>query len=180
MVKILNYSEKIIKGRNEKDFQFKSHPHSPLTPEDKKKFKKLNYFPVNEELNIKNITINEFENKKHLEIQTNTGQIQHYIDFGKVEFSVKDEKVALHVYKTDKDPNYYFIPFWDMTVKTKETYGAGRYSELIVNNDGTFDLDLNLAYNPYCAYSERFSCPLTPPDNRLLVRIEAGEKNYEI
>jgi len=67
------------------------------------------------------------------------------------------------------------VPFLDATSGT-ETYGAGRYLDLEPEPDGTYVLDFNLAYHPYCAYSVEYSCPLTPGENRLPVRIEAGER----
>jgi hypothetical protein len=57
-----------------------------------------------------------------------------------------------------------------------ETYGAGRYLDLEAESDGTYVIDFNLAYHPYCVYADDFSCPLTPAENRLPIRIEAGER----
>jgi len=61
----------------------------------------------------------------------------------------------------------------------EETYGAGRYLEPETLPNGKFLVDFNLAYNPYCAYNELFSCPLTPWENRLQVPIRAGEKIFK-
>ena len=164
----MDYTEKVQRQRDKKDFQFKNHHHSPLLPQQKLVFKKLNYFPINENLRF-SVKINEFENKKHLEMQTNTGDIQHYIDFGTVSFSVDGESTQLHVYKTDRDPNYFFVPFKDKS-SPKESYGAGRYLELEPDHHEPekYILDFNFAYNP-----------LTPPPNWLQVRIEAGEKKFK-
>ena len=68
-----------------------------------------------------------------------------------------------------------FVPFLDATSGT-ETYGAGRYLDLEPEDDGTWTLDFNLAYHPSCVYDPRFSCPLTPAENRLAIRVEAGER----
>lgn len=68
-----------------------------------------------------------------------------------------------------------FVPFLDATSGT-ETYGAGRYLDLEPEEDGTYTLDFNLAYHPSCVYDIRYSCPLTPAENRLPIRIEAGER----
>lgn len=68
-----------------------------------------------------------------------------------------------------------FVPFLDGTTGT-ETYGAGRYLDIEPEEDGTYTIDFNLAYHPSCVYDMRFSCPLTPAENRLPVRIEAGER----
>jgi uncharacterized protein (DUF1684 family) len=68
-----------------------------------------------------------------------------------------------------------FVPFLDQTSGT-ETSGAGRYLDLEPELDGTYSLDFNLAFHPSCVYDPKFSCPLTPAENRLPVRIEAGER----
>lgn len=173
----LEYEDRIKRHRDEKDFFFKGHPQSPLTPEQKKNFKKLDYFPADKSFRYE-VELQEYKDKQHVEMQTSTGQIQNYIDFGFLEFDVKGTVVALHVYVNQNNPSYYFVPFWDLTVQTKETYGAGRYIELEPAGNNKFTLDFNTAYNPYCAYNERWTCPLVPPANRLKVRIEAGEKIF--
>ena len=174
----LEYEEMIKRQREEKDFFFKGHPQSPLTHEQKHDFKKLDYFTVDKKYRYE-VEINEFKDKQHVEMQTSTGEIQDYIDFGTISFDVNGTNVSLHIYINSRNPNYYFVPFWDLTVQTKETYGAGRYIELEPMGTGKkFLLDFNTAYNPYCAYNERWTCPLVPPANRLNVRIEAGEKNF--
>ena len=77
------------------------------------------------------------------------------------------------------DAHYFtFIPFVDAQAG-KETYGAGRYLDPEVLPDGRLVLDFNLAYNPYCAYNERYSCPIPPAENRLEAVIQAGEKSYK-
>jgi uncharacterized protein (DUF1684 family) len=68
-----------------------------------------------------------------------------------------------------------FLPFVD-NLAGQETYPAGRYLEPEPLPDGRFLVDFNMAYNPYCAYNEMWSCPLTPFENRLKVPIRAGEK----
>ncbi|MBI3751459.1 MAG: DUF1684 domain-containing protein [Chloroflexi bacterium] len=63
----------------------------------------------------------------------------------------------------------------DATTGT-ESYGAGRYLDLEPEADGSYALDFNLAYHPLCVYDPKYSCPLTPAENRLPIRIEAGER----
>jgi len=73
----------------------------------------------------------------------------------------------------------FFIIFADET-SGKETYGAGRFLYIDgPGEDGTTIIDFNKAYNPPCAFSEFATCPLPPSQNRLAVRITAGEKKYE-
>jgi uncharacterized protein (DUF1684 family) len=70
-----------------------------------------------------------------------------------------------------------FLPFRDAT-SGRETYGGGRYLDIQPNDDGTVTLDFNLAYSPFCAYSDGYSCALPPTENWMSVRIEAGEKTW--
>lgn len=160
--------------RKLKDDFFSTDPHSPLTHEQKKTFSGLSYFPVNDDLRLE-LEVEEFEPKKMILIQTSTGDVQEYERFGKFRFSVQGQPAELTIYRSDDS---YFLPFGD-ALAGKETYPAGRYLEPEQLGGGRFLLDFNLAYNPYCAYNERWSCPLTPPENRLKVAIPAGEKIFD-
>jgi len=161
--------------RAEKDEFFAHHPQSPLTHEQRDHFEGLSYFPENEALRLE-LYIDEFDQKEQIEIQTSTGDIQHYIRFGLIHFEIDDETASLTVYQSDHG---FFIPFVD-GLAGKDTYGAGRYIDPDILPNGKLAVDFNLAYNPYCAYNERWSCPLTPWENRLKVPINAGEKNFKI
>jgi len=78
-----------------------------------------------------------------------------------------------------QDTNLLFVPFRDGT-SGKETYGGGRYFDCEIPPIGnSILLDFNKAYNPYCAYNPRFSCVIPPEENRLKIKIEAGEKLFE-
>jgi uncharacterized protein (DUF1684 family) len=107
-------------------------------------------------------------------MQTTTGDIQEYERYGKFEFMVGDQPAELTIYSSDAS---YFLPFVD-SLAGKETYPAGRYLEPEPLGNGRFRVDFNLAYNPYCAYNEYWSCPLTPFENRLKIPIRAGEKLF--
>jgi uncharacterized protein (DUF1684 family) len=87
---------------------------------------------------------------------------------------VEGQPVELTLYK---DSHGFFLPFVD-SLAGKETYGAGRYLEPEALGEGKFLVDFNLAYNPWCAYSPMYSCPLPPDENRLTVPIRAGEKDF--
>lgn len=107
-------------------------------------------------------------------IQTSTGGQRRYVRAGKIVFSAGGQSATLFVYKDDHG---YFLPFRDGT-SGRESYAAGRYLEPEPSADGKLDVDFNLAYNPYCAYNNHFSCPLPPAENWIKVRIEAGERDY--
>ena len=97
---------------------------------------------------------------------------------GLVRFDVDGESAQATLFSDDDDPGL-FLPFRDAT-SGRETYGAGRYLDVQPPDaDGDVVIDFNLAYNPYCAYSEGFSCPLPPAENRLDVPIRAGEMTFE-
>ena len=108
-------------------------------------------------------------------MQTSTGDMQTYTRYGRFKFSVDGEEAELTIYK---EKSSYFLPFVD-SLAGKETYGAGRYLEPEPLGNEKFLVDFNMAYNPYCAYNEYWSCPLTPSENRLQVPIKAGEKVFE-
>lgn len=160
--------------RAEKDSFFGSHPQSPLTREQKKTFTGLKYFPENESLRLE-VRLNEFPTKDGLTMQTTTGGVQYYERFGNFSFSVDGEIVELTLYRSEHG---FFLPFVD-SLAGSETYPAGRYLEPDPLPGGRFFIDFNLAYNPYCAYNEMWSCPITPAENRLKVPIRAGEKIFK-
>ena len=108
-------------------------------------------------------------------MQTSTGDVQSYIRYGRFQFEVEGEKTELTLYASDHG---YFLPFVDSQAGDV-TYGAGRYLDPDPAHDGKFLIDFNLAYNPYCAYNEMWSCPIPPAENRLKVAIKAGEKNFK-
>jgi uncharacterized protein (DUF1684 family) len=159
--------------RAEKDEFFATDPHSPLTPQQKNMFGGLNYFDENPDLRL-TVEVDEFEDKDDIQIQTNTGDVQTYERFGQFAFEVDGEEVSLTLFR---NVHGFFLPFTD-ALAGSETYGAGRYLEPEELGGGEFLVDFNLAYNPYCAYNEQWSCPITPPENRLKVPIRAGEKVY--
>lgn len=159
--------------RAEKDEFFASHPQSPLTREQKAGFHGLNYFPENEQLRIE-AQVEEFSVKDGFDMQTSTGGVQHYERYGRISFSVEGETVELTIFRSEHG---YFLPFVD-SLAGRETYPAGRYLEPEVLPGGRFLVDFNLAYNPYCAYNEMWSCPITPVENGVRVPIRAGEKLF--
>ena len=160
--------------RAEKDEYFATDPHSPLAPEQKNMFEGLSYFDENPDLRL-TVEVEEFEDKQQIQIQTNTGDVQTYERFGRFSFEVDGQEAALTLFRNEHG---FFLPFAD-ALAGEVTYGAGRYLEPEELGDGEFLVDFNLAYNPYCAYNESWSCPITPPENRLKVSIRAGEKVFD-
>ena len=161
--------------RKSKDDFFASHPQSPLTPEQKREFKGLNYFDENPNLDLE-VQAEKFPVQEEIVMQTSTGQTQSYTRYGKFKFHVDGQEAELTLYASEDG---FFLPFVD-SLAGKETYPAGRYLEPEPLPGDRFLVDFNMAYNPYCAYNEMWSCPLTPPENRLKVPIQAGEKLFHI
>ncbi len=159
--------------RADKDRFFATDPQSPFTPDQQRSFHGLKYFSENPALRLL-VTVEEFAKKDQVQMQTTTGDVQTHIRYGRFKFTVDGQEAELTIYA---DPNGFFLPFVDSLAGT-ETYGAGRYLEPESLGKGKFLVDFNLAYNPYCAYNERWSCPITPRENRLKVPIRAGEKVF--
>ncbi len=167
-------AEMLKRFRAEKDEFFRSSPQSPLTPEQRRSFAGLRYFEPDPALDLA-VEVEKLPEPELVDIQTSTGEVQRYERFGRFAFTVGGQPAALTVFRGEHG---YFLPFADSLAGT-ETYGAGRYLEPEELPDGRFAIDFNLAYNPYCAYNEQWSCPLTPAENRLKVPIRAGEKVFE-
>jgi hypothetical protein len=159
--------------RAEKDAFFANYPQSPLTRQHKKAFQGLAYFPEAPGLRFV-IEVERFHDQQEIQIQTSTGDFQTYRRYGKFLFQVDEQDTELTIYA---DHHGFFLPFVD-SLAGQETYPAGRYLEPEPLANGRFLIDFNLAYNPYCAYNEIWSCPLTPFENRLKVAIRAGEKIF--
>lgn len=157
--------------RREKDQFFGSHPQSPLTPEQQAKFTHLSYYDYNPALDI-TTTIEPIADGRFVQIQTTTGDVRQFKRYGTFSLHVDGQDVSLTLYEADYG---FFLPFVDAGAGT-ETYPAGRYLEPEYLGDNRFHIDFNHAYNPYCAYSDGWSCPITPAENRLKVALRAGER----
>ncbi len=160
--------------RAEKDQFFRDHPQSPLPPHERHDFEGLRYFEPNPHLDL------ELEptptDGAPIMVQTSDGQVREYHRAATVSFDVAGEEVTLTLLSQPERPGY-FLAFRDGT-SGEDTYGAGRYLDLDEAQNGTVHIDFNMAYNPYCAYNDAYSCPLPPHENWLRVPIEAGEKDY--
>ena len=161
-------------SRKQKDQFFAADHHSPLTPQQKESFAGLKYFPENPALRLE-LEIEVFTEQDQVEMQTSTGDLRTYTRYGRIHFEVNGEAAALTIFASEHG---FFLPFVD-TQAGKLTYGAGRYLDPPAAQNGKLSVDFNLAYNPYCAYNENYSCPLPPAENRLKVAIQAGEQNFK-
>ena len=163
----------LLEQRKAKDEFFSSSHESPLDHGAQHAFSGLGYFEPDPDL-VFTLAV-EPSDGAEIRVQTSDGQERLHRRDGVVSFEVAGEPVTLTLYSTGQ-PGF-FIPFRDAT-SGNTTYGAGRYLDIDPNADGTVTLDFNLAYNPYCAYNDAYSCPLPPFENWLQVPIEAGEIDY--
>jgi len=159
--------------RREKDEHFRRSPDSPLTADQKRSFQGLRYFPEDPAW-VFELPLERYPDPEVVQMQTTTGDAQAYERYGRIRFEIDGQAASLTVYRNEYG---YFLPFAD-SLAGGETYGAGRYLEPEELGDSRLRVDFNLAYNPYCAYNERWSCPITPPENRLGIPIRAGERVF--
>ncbi|AUC16122.1 hypothetical protein BTO06_13565 [Tenacibaculum sp. SZ-18] len=170
--------------QKEMNAKFKDASTSPLTKKDLKTFKGLPFFPIKNKFKVV-AKLNKTKDSKIFSFPTTTERIAKYKKYGVVNFSIDEKNFSLDIYK---DPNplpgfkdYLFLPFFDKT-NGKTTYKGGRFVDITTNDetkDGTILIDFNKAYNPYCVYNDKFSCPITPRENFLNIPIEAGMMNYK-
>jgi uncharacterized protein (DUF1684 family) len=174
----IGYAEAIEQFRAEKDAYYRSGKHSPIPEADRRTFTGLPYYPVDEALRFDDRVLEPYAGSEPstFQIPTSDGKLRPAHRAGVLGFEIAGERHTLTAYTFDSgDDDSLFVPFLDATSGT-ETYGAGRYLDLDPEDDGTYTLDFNLAYHPSCVYDPKFSCPLTPPENRLPMRVEVGER----
>lgn len=161
---------------------FKDPEISPLPDRYRKNFEGLDFFAPDSNYLIK-AKFTRILAPLPFFMSTSTGGRTEEIVYGKVSFSFNGKEHELEVYqnlelrKQKEYENYLFLPFSDRT-NGEETYGAGRYLDLTIPEGDTILLDFNKAYNPYCAYNAKYSCPLVPEQNRLDTEIRAGVKAF--
>jgi uncharacterized protein (DUF1684 family) len=177
----LSYDEEIDKHRAEINLEFRSDSTSILTEEDRADFSGLEFFAPDYAYNVE-VRFKKLKKGEVIGFSTSTDRIAKYRPYGILKFKIEGVKCKLTVYAPARIipgyPGYLFLPFKDFT-NGQETYGGGRYLDLKESDIAKkFRLDFNLCYNPYCAYSEGFSCPVPPDENHLAAEIKAGVKSF--
>jgi uncharacterized protein (DUF1684 family) len=174
----LAYADAVPAFRRDRDEFFRTSPGSPIPEAERAGFTGLPYFDVDEALVFDGLALEPYTGSEptSFAIPTSDGKLRPAERAGTFTFAVGSVPATLTAYTFENDRSgSLFVPFLDGTSGT-ESYGAGRYLDLEPDDDGTYTLDFNLAYHPSCVYDIKFSCPLTPAENRLPVRIEAGER----
>jgi len=180
------YTKEISKYRYEENLKFHNKNKSPLTKEDLKSFEKLDFYQVDKKFRII-AKLEKTVNAPIFEMPTTTDRKPLYQKYGTLTFTLNGKAHELSIYQ-NKDfgrapqyKDYLFLPFTDKT-SGSTSYGGGRFIDVLTTDekkDGTIVIDFNKAYNPYCAYSGRYSCPITPKENHVKTPIKAGVKAYK-
>lgn len=164
------------------NIEYADKDKSPLMEEDLKTFKALDFFPINEKF-IVDAQFIRTKKEKVFQMKTSTSRLPEYKKYGELHFTIDGVACKLNVYQNMdliKKPgfdDYLFLPFSDIT-SGKESYIGGRYVDLRIQKGTTWKIDFNKAYNPYCAYNHKYSCPIVPLENDLNVAILAGVKKF--
>jgi uncharacterized protein (DUF1684 family) len=172
----------IERFRKKQEEEFRDPEKSPLNKKLRKKFKGLNYYPINLQYRLP-ATFVKTENPTLFKMKTTTTRLPEYLKYGEVHFKLDGEDRVLEIYQSpeiSKRPgyeDYLFIPFTDET-NGVDTYEVGRYMEFRIPTSEQVIVDFNKAYNPYCSYGSGFSCPIPPEANHLPLKILAGEMKY--
>ena len=174
--------EAVEKFQNELNAEYADSKTSPLLPEDLKEFKSLDFYPANEKFFV----VAQFvrtANEQPFEMKTSTDRKPVYVKYGEAHFSIEGQLFKLNIYrnielsKKEQYKDYLFLPFSDLTCGD-ESYIGGKYIDLKIPQGDTVVIDFNRSYNPYCAYSPKYSCPKVPLENDLKIAIRAGVKKF--
>ncbi len=164
--------------RKKKVAEFLNPATSPLDAEELKTFKGISFFPFDESYKVR-ATLSKIAGAPLMDMPHTLNRTYQYQIFAEATFTLQGKTFTLPLYTNDalKKDSSLFFSFTDLT-NGNETYGGGKYMD--VKYDGVADeieLDFNLSYFPYCAYSHRYSCPIVPKENHLDVEVKAGERN---
>lgn len=173
------YVQSVQQHRADTEKFMQSNELSPFV-KDSIVFTKLNFYPADATYNVR-AKLEPIDSKKVVLLTTSDGKEQRYLEYAFAVFElneVENRLLILEVMDMGPQRGKLFLAFSDETSGT-ETYGAGRYLDVKkVPAATSIDLDFNLAYNPYCAYNDSYSCPFPPRENILKIAIKAGEMNY--
>lgn len=163
--------------------EYKDASKSPLKAKDLKNFNGLDFFKFDSTYVVK-ATFIRTEGEKPFKMKTTTERLAAYLKYGEITFDLKGQTYKLNVYqgqdvmKEEGYEDYLFLPFLDDT-NGEDSYGGGRYIDLRIPERDTMLIDFNTAYNPYCAYNEKYSCPIVPRENYVSTKVKAGVKAFK-
>ncbi|WP_417860162.1 DUF1684 domain-containing protein [Winogradskyella sediminis] len=180
-------NKKMIKGetpfQRKMNAEFKDASRSPLKSKDLKNFEGLDFFPYDSTY-VVTATLKRTPDSKWFNMKTSTNRLSKERILGVLTFELKGQTYQLNAYQgeelmqTEGFENYLFLPFLDHT-NGVSTYGGGRYIDLEIPEGDIIEIDFNSAYNPLCAYNEKYSCPIVPRANYVDMAVEAGVKAFK-
>lgn len=162
--------------------KFKDAKQTPLTEVDLRTFRGLDFFKFDSAY-VVTASFKRTPEALPFQMKTTTNRVEDYVKYGEVAFLLKSKQLKLNLYqkadligtKTEKED--LFLPFMDNS-NGNQTYKGGRYVDVKLEVNNQVVIDFNAAYNPYCAYNKKYSCPIVPKENILYVSIASGEKKY--
>ena len=173
----------ILDFQKELNEEFKDPETSPLPDRYRKNFETLDFFPPDTSYVINAKFVRTPEALPFL-MPTTTDRKSKEVVYGIAYFSLNGEKRQLEIYQNEelmqqeKYRDYLFLPFTDDT-NGESTYTGGRYIDLTIPVGDSITIDFNTAYNPYCAYNKKYSCPIVPSINALNTKVVAGVKAFD-
>ena len=162
--------------------EYSNSETSILSRKDFKNFKGLELYPIDAKYIVQAKFIRT-PDEKPFKMATTTDRLATEVKYGEAHFEIDGKKLKLELYQSVPpmtDPeyvDYLFLPFTDDT-NGDGSYGGGRFIDARIPTGDIIVIDFNKAYNPYCAYNSKYSCPIPPRANRLAIRIEAGVKDF--
>ena len=171
------WAKKSLKIQKALDKHYADTLTSPLLKEDVASFRGHPFYAPQKHLIIK-ARFERTADAKPFQMPTSTDRLPVYTQYGIAFFEIDSKAYKLNIYQNHKYKETLFLPFYDLT-NDDTTYGGGRYLDLAYPKNGKIKIDFNRAYHPYCAYSDQYSCPIPPAENRLDIAIPAGVKLLE-
>lgn len=163
--------------------EFKNPETSPLPDRYRKEFESLDFFKPDTSYIVNAKFVLTPEALPFL-MPTTTDRKSEEVVYGIAHFELNGVVNKLEIYQNkelmlqEEYKDYLFLPFTDKT-NGEETYTGGRYIDLSIPKGDTIIIDFNKAYNPYCVYNKKYSCPIVPSVNALDIRVLAGVKDFK-
>ncbi len=174
------YEKEIDLHRKEKKKELATDQRFPLKTENE--LEGIKYFTTHPKYNLSCAFV-KTTGAQPFDLPTYSGKTRAYIEYGRLTCPIEKSAIKLVLYRSMANlqiyKNHLFLPFKDETSGI-ETYGGGRYIDLKIDDikDNIIQVDFNKSYNPWCAYSDGFNCPIPPKENHLTIPIKAGERNF--
>ena len=169
--------------QKEMNADYKDATKSPLKEKDRKEFKGLDFFKFDSTY-VVTAKLTRTPDEKPFKMKTTTDRLPNYVKYGVVEFELEGKLHKLDIFQNldileeEGYEDYLFLPFLDNT-NGEGSYSGGRYVEGEIPKGETIVLDFNTAYNPYCAYNDKYSCPIVPRSNYVDAVVKAGVKAFD-